>query len=56
MNLAEEMQHVEEMDKKFLQKIFDRIDVDKKGAEQLHSARYIALLCLARLLNVLKMI
>ena len=32
MNLAEEMEHVETMDKKFLQKIFDRIDVEKKGA------------------------
>eukprot|EP00435_Cladocopium_sp_Y103_P037723 s2715_g10.t1 len=31
MNLAEEMEHVETMDKKFLQKIFDRIDVQKKG-------------------------
>ena len=31
MNLAEEMEHVETLDQKFLQKIFDRIDVDKKG-------------------------
>jgi len=31
MNLAEEMDHVQEMDKKFLQKIFDRIDLEKKG-------------------------
>jgi hypothetical protein len=31
MNLAEEMEHVEMLDQKFLQKIFDRIDVNKKG-------------------------
>lgn len=32
MNLAEEMEHVETLDQKFLQKIFDRIDVNKKGS------------------------
>ena len=31
MNLAEEMEHASEMDKKFLQKIFDRMDVAKTG-------------------------
>ena len=31
MNLAEKMEHVEMLDQKFLQKIFDRIDVNKKG-------------------------
>lgn len=30
MNLAEKMEHVEMLDQKFLQKVFDRIDVNKK--------------------------
>lgn len=31
MNLAEEMEHASEADKKFLQRIFDRMDVERKG-------------------------